>query len=223
MLFHVAKALDAETLRSVRSTVSTLAFQDGRATAGWHARTVKRNQQAVPSPELAKVQQTIVAALSAHPVFASIARPKLILAPLISRSGPGEGYGTHVDDALIGGDGTRIRSDLSVTVFLGDPQSYTGGELGIETPSGEEAAKGQAGDAIVYPSTTLHRVMPVISGERLVAVTWVQSLVREAEVREMLFDLDRARRAMFEKDGKTPAFDLISKTYANLLRRHVEL
>lgn len=223
MLVHIAKVLDAATLENARSAIAGLAFQDGRTTAGWHARTVKRNQQAVASPELAKVQQTIIAALSAHPVFASIARPKLILAPLISRSGPGEGYGTHVDDALIGGEGTRIRSDLSVTVFLSDPQGYAGGELVVETPSGEETAKGAAGDAIVYPSTTLHRVMPVSSGERLVAVTWVQSLVRDAEIREMLFDLDRARRAIFDKDGKTPAFDLVSKTYSNLLRRHVEL
>ena len=223
MLVHIAKVLDAASLASVRTIIAGLAFQDGRTTAGWHARTVKRNQQAVPSPELAKVQETIVGALKAHAVFASIVRPRLILAPLVSRSGPGEGYGTHVDDAMIGGEGSRIRSDLSVTVFLGDPASYEGGELAVQTPSGEETAKAQAGDCLVYPSTTLHRVLPVTAGERLVAVTWVQSLIRDSEVREMLFDLDRARRAIFEKDGKTDAFDLISKSYANLLRRHVEV
>lgn len=223
MLFHIAKVLDTATLESVRTAVAKLAFQDGRATAGWHAREVKRNRQAVPSQDLAKVQGLIIGALNAHLVFAALARPRLILAPLISRSGPGEGYGTHVDDALIGGEGTRIRSDLSVTVFLGEPESYAGGELAVETPSGEETAKLAAGDAVVYPSTTLHRVMPVTAGERLVAVTWVQSLVRDAEIREMLFDLDRARRAMFEKDGKTAAFDLVSKSYANLLRRYVEV
>lgn len=223
MLVHIAKVLDAATLKSVIAAIDGLAFQDGRSTAGWHAREVKRNRQAAPSPGLAEVQAAIVAALKAHSVFSALTLPSRIAPPLISRTGPGESYGIHVDDALIGRDDARIRSDLSVTVFLSDPASYRGGELSIEGVSGEESAKAEAGDAIVYASTTLHRVTPVTSGERLAAVTWVQSLVREAEVRELLFDLDRARRTIFEKDGKTETFDLISKTYANLLRRHVEV
>ncbi|MEZ5924236.1 MAG: Fe2+-dependent dioxygenase [Hyphomicrobiaceae bacterium] len=223
MLVHIAKVLDSATLDAVKRTIDRLVFQDGGMTAGWHARTVKHNQQAAPSPELGELQHVLVEALEAHPVFTALTLPHRIAPPLLSRTGPGETYGTHVDDALIGAPARRIRTDLSVTIFLDAPESYEGGELAVDGPAGEESAKVPAGDAIVYPSTTLHRVMPVTAGERRVAVTWVQSLVRDAATREMLFDLDRARRGIFEKDGKSEAFDLVSKSYANLLRRHAEI
>ena len=220
MLVHIANALDAATLAEVTAAIRTLVFEEGAATAGWHAREVKNNRQAKSSPELARVQKTIVEALFSHTVFRSLALPDRIAPPLISRTGVGQGYGTHVDDALMGRDGARLRTDLSVTIFLNGSKDYDGGELVIETVAGEDSAKPEAGDGIIYPSTSLHRVETVTRGERIVAATWVQSLVRDAEVRDMLFDLDRARRTIFERDGKSAAFDLVSKTYSNLLRRH---
>lgn len=217
---HIAKVLDAQTLADVNAAVAALKFEDGASTAGWHARVVKNNRQAASTPELGRVQKVLVEALNAHSVFRALALPERIAPPLISRTGVGQGYGTHVDDALMGRDGARLRTDLSVTIFLNGSNDYDGGELIAEGLSGEDSAKFEAGDACLYPSTTLHRVEGVTRGERIVAATWVQSLVRDAEVREMLFDLDRARRAIFDVSGKTETFDLVSKTYSNLLRRH---
>lgn len=221
MLVHIPNVLDAATLTDVRSLTQALEWGPGAATAGWHARAVKHNTQALSGPVLERVRATVIAALEKNPVLTSMALPKRFFPPLISKSGPGEGYGTHVDDALIGGS-LAVRSDLSLTLFLSDPEAYEGGELVVETVAGEEAAKFAAGDAVLYPSTTLHRVEPVTRGERLVAVTWIESRIRDAGQREILFDMDRARRAIFEREGKSATFDLIAKSYANLLRRWAE-
>jgi PKHD-type hydroxylase len=127
-------------------------------------------------------------------------------------------YGTHVDDALMGG----MRTDISFTLFLSDPESYDGGELVTESHAGEQPFKLPAGSLVLYPSTTLHRVEPVTRGSRLAAVGWVRSLVRDPARRELLFDLDTARKALFDRDGKSPEFDLLSKCGANLLRMWAE-
>jgi PKHD-type hydroxylase len=141
--------------------------------------------------------------------------PRQIHSLLFSRSGVGEGYGRHVDNAWMAGG----RSDLSFTLALTDPDGYQGGALVLESPSGEEAFRLPAGHALVYPSTLLHRVEPVTSGERLVAVGWIESRIRHGDQRELLFELDTARRALFERSGKDEVFDLISRSYTNLLRR----
>ena len=153
-----------------------------------------------------------------HPVFALATRPKTILGPLFSRYQPGHAYGAHVDDALMGG----IRSDVSFTLFLSDPASYGGGELVIDSTAGEEAFKLAPGSVITYPATTLHRVAPVTSGERLAAAGWVRSFIRDADRRELLFDLDTARRRIFDREGKTAEGDLLAKCAANLLRQWCE-
>jgi PKHD-type hydroxylase len=127
-------------------------------------------------------------------------------------------YGTHVDDALMQG----MRSDVSFTLFLSDPQSYQGGELVIESASGEDEVKLAAGALVAYPSTSLHRVNAVTRGVRLAAVGWVRSFIRDAARRELLFDLDTARRNMFTREGKSTEFDLISKSLANLMRMWAE-
>jgi PKHD-type hydroxylase len=129
-------------------------------------------------------------------------------------------FGVHMDNAVMGKD--QLRSDISVTVFLNAPEEYDGGELVMDTTGGEVPYKLAAGSAVVYPSTMLHRVNEVTRGTREVAVTWVQSLVRSDERRELLFDLERARRSIFERDGKTPEFDLLHKTASNLRRMWVE-
>lgn len=221
MMLPISAVLSQETLDEVKSIVAELEFRDGKATAGWHARTVKDNSQASPSAALRLVQRRIAEALRGNEVFRAAALPLRLVPPLVARYGPGQAYGTHVDDAVMAGD-PPVRSDLSVTLFLSDPAAYEGGELVIETPGGEDAIKLAAGDALLYPSTTLHRVAPVTRGERLVAVTWVQSLVRDTGLRETLFDLERARRSVFEREGKTPLFDLLAKAHANLTRRFAE-
>jgi len=219
MIVCLGNVLSDSELRAVAAQLKTARFTSGKHTAGWHARTVKRNRQASPAGAAAG-SDSVAAALARNDVFQSAVRPLRLSPVTFSRYEPGMEYGPHVDDALMeAADGTRLRSDVSVTVFLSDPEAYQGGALVIEDSGGERPFKLGAGDAVVYPATSLHRVEPVSKGTRLAAVLWVQSVVPDASEREMLFDLDVARRAMFETHGKTREFDLIAKTHANLLRR----
>jgi PKHD-type hydroxylase len=216
MLLCIAGVLSPEELELLTTKLEAAKFVDGKSTAGWHARLVKHNHQLDGSTAIASEAKTIVLeALHRNPLFQMAARPKTIRPPLFSRYEAGMSYGSHVDNALMGGTATEppMRSDLSLTLFLSPTSAYEGGELVVETPHGEEAIKLEAGAMVVYPSSTLHRVEPVTQGVRLVAVTWVQSLVRNPEEREILFDLDTVRQAIFNQSGKTPEFDLISKIY----------
>src|SRR6185295_2741347 len=151
-------------------------------------------------------------------VFQMAVRPKALTPLLFSRYEPGMNYGSHVDDALMDG----MRSDVSFTLFLSEPASYDGGELVIESTSGEDAVKLEAGSLVAYPSTALHHVAEVTRGVRLAAVGWARSYIRDGARRELLFDLDTARRQMFARDGKSADYDLVSKSLANLLRMWVE-
>jgi PKHD-type hydroxylase len=141
-------------------------------------------------------------------------RPRQVTPLLFSRYHDGMEYGTHVDDPLM----YNLRSDISFTLFLSDPSTYDGGELVMETTGGEQSYKLNAGEMIAYSSTTLHRVNPVTRGERRAAVGWSQSFVREAAKREILYELDLARRSIFDREQKSRDFDLISKAHANLIR-----
>jgi PKHD-type hydroxylase len=219
VILCIQGVLSEADLTGVRKAAERGAFRDGRETAGWHARLAKDNEQADPGDEaLREAAERISARLSQNEVFSLAVRPKRLAPMMISRYAEGRGYATHVDDALMGG----LRSDVSFTVFISPPSAYGGGELVLERPEGEQSFKLEAGDAVVYPSTSLHRVNRVESGTRLVAVGWAQSLVREAEHRELLFDLDTARRTLFAKHGKTAEFDLLSKSLSNLLREWAE-
>ena len=195
-------------------------FVDGLMTAGWASRLVKKNEQLAAGPGAQAAQKRVIDALAANAVFSTAVMPQRIGPPLFARYTPGMSFGAHVDNAVMGAD--HLRTDVSVTVFLAEPDTYDGGELVIDTASGEESYKLPAGSAVIYPSTTLHRVAEVTRGTREVAVTWAQSLVRSAERRELLFDLERARRALFERDGKTAEFDLLHKVASNLRRMWVE-
>jgi PKHD-type hydroxylase len=213
--------IDAGEVARVREILAKVQWQEGAKTAGWHARLVKANEQAA-GPEIEPARRIVTEALSRNEQFRSAALPRNLTAIMFSRYKPGMEYGTHVDDALMPVAGGRIRTDMAVTVFLSDLETYTGGGLSI--PGGTETGvRLPPGSAIVYPATSLHRVIPVESGERLAAVFWVQSVVRDEAARETLFDLARARRMIFEKEGKSPAFDLIAKSHANLLRRWAEV
>jgi PKHD-type hydroxylase len=218
MFLSIGDILAPDMLLAIRERLADPAlFRDGRLTAGWHAREVKHNLQA-DRGAVANILEQIERALLRHPVLRAAARPKRIVRLLVSRYEPGMTYGSHVDDALMDG----VRCDLSFTLFLSEPDSYAGGELVIEEASGERAFKLNAGELILYPSTTLHRVAPVREGVRLAAVGWVRSLVRGGAEREILFDLENALQAVFEREGKTPLFDLLVKTRTNLLRLWAE-
>jgi PKHD-type hydroxylase len=219
MFLCIADVLGPDERTAVVGKLEATAFADGAATAGWHARLVKRNLQAPrDEPSLEELRARLTAAILGHPLFQLAARPKALTPLLLSRYEPGMSYGTHIDDALMGG----LRTDLAFTLFLSEPGAYEGGELVIETASGEEPYKLEAGSLLLYPATTLHRVEPVTGGHRLAAVGWVRSHVRDAARRELLFDLDTARRALFERHGKTAEFDLLAKCSANLLRMWAE-
>lgn len=225
MLVCIAGLLDADALGKVHALLGAARFADGARTAGWHARAVKANRQAEAQDPAAREAGALVsAALLADPVFRAAALPRRLRPVLFARYGEGEAYGAHVDDAVMGASdpGGPLRTDVAVTVFLAAPGEYGGGELVVEDAGGEQAFKLAAGDAVAYPATALHRVAPVLSGERLVAVTWAQSLVRDPSAREVLFDLDAARRDVWAREGKSRAFDLLAKSHANLLRRWAE-
>jgi PKHD-type hydroxylase len=218
MILAIADVLSAADVAEVRAGLASASFVDGKATAGWSAKLVKANLQAAGGSELERVRSLIETRLAAHAVFALATRPKTVLGPLFSRYDPGHAYGAHVDDALMGG----VRTDVSFTLFLSAPESYDGGELVIDSVAGEDAFKLAPGSALTYPSNTLHRVAPVTRGQRLAAVGWVRSYIREAAHRELLFELETARRRLFERDGKTADGDLLAKCAANLLRMWCE-
>jgi PKHD-type hydroxylase len=223
MILCIANVLPIEALSGLLAKLNPDDFIDGTASAGWHARLVKHNTQlrkdAIAYPEL---QQLVHQVLQQTALFQMAALPKTISPILFSRYEMGMQYGSHVDNAFMGNE-NRMRSDLSLTLFLSDPATYEGGELVVETTQGEQAFKLDAGAMVLYPSSTLHRVEPVTAGVRLAAIAWVQSLVKEVTEREILFDLDTARQAIFAKHGKTAEFDLLTKSYANLLRKWGEV
>jgi len=219
MIFSIDNVISSEQLAEIKQVLEQAEFVDGKLTAGWHAKLVKNNQQLKAGTSQKELVAKVKKALIKNPLFQSAIRPKSIHSLLFGRYGEGMSYDTHVDNALMQGIAGLCRSDISFTLFLNSPQSYEGGELVIEGVQEEKSYKLEANSAIIYPSTTLHRVNAVTKGTRLVAVGWVQSAIRDAGDREILFDLDTARRAIFAKSGKTPEFDLVSKSIANLLRK----
>jgi PKHD-type hydroxylase len=218
MIITIADVLSADDLAEIGAALAASRFEDGRHTAGWSARLVKNNEQARDSATLRLLRQRVSAAIEGNEVFAAAVRPKTLTPLMFSRYGSGNDYGSHVDNPLIDG----VRTDVSFTLFLAAPDTYDGGELVIESSAGEEDIRLPAGHLVAYPSTTLHRVAPVTRGERLAAVGWAQSYIRDSARREILFDLETARRRLFEQTGKTPEFDLLAKSAANLFRLWAE-
>ena len=214
MLITIADILPPAEIAEIAATLAKMRFEDGRATAGAAARLVKDNAQAREGATLTLLRDRVGKALLAHPVFDLAVRPQALSRLVFSRYGAGQTYGSHVDNALMDG----MRTDVSFTLFLSDPGAYEGGELVIESHGGEDAVKLAAGHLVAYPSTTLHRVAPIASGERLACVGWARSWIRDGAQRELLFDLDTARASLFGRDGKSAEYDLLAKTGQNLFR-----
>lgn len=210
----IAGVLSQAEVAAARAVAADLVFADGRATAGRIARQVKSNDQAVVSPGRDAILEKAKKAILEHPVFVAAARPRALTPLILSRYRVGQTYGLHVDDALMQG----LRTDLSFTLFLSDPETYGGGALEVEDNYAPREVKLAAGDLILYPSTTLHRVTPVDSGERLAIVGWVESWIRSAAERDILFDLEQALATIEAAEGKSPVYDKIAKSRSNLLR-----
>jgi PKHD-type hydroxylase len=224
MIITVPDVLEPDELSTLLGAISHAEFQDGRTTAGWNARQVKNNLQMVPeSAQAMDLQSILVKAFSRNTLFQMSARPKIMRLPVMfNRYADGMTYGPHMDDPIMSIH-PMLRADLSLTLFLSDPQSYEGGELVIEYMGGSHRFKLPQNHMVVYPSTTLHRVTPVTRGVRLAAFTWVQSVIRDPAQRELLYDLDTAYQALFAQQGKTRELDLITKTLTNLVRMWAEL
>lgn len=220
MIFQIPEVLTADELTHIHAALADAEFVDGKLTAGWYAKEVKQNQQ-LNQNTARSLKGIVQQAIARNPLFQTAVRPKKIHSLLFSRYDVGMSYGRHTDNALMGGN-HFWRSDVSFTLFLNAPSEYEGGELVVEGADSEQSYRLNAGSMIVYPSSTLHRVDPVTKGTRLVVVGWVQSLIRDVANREILFDLETVRRSYFAKEGKSPEFDLLSKTIANLLRKWAE-
>lgn len=221
MLVHVPGVLTPEDLHGFRRELQAVQWSDGRGSAGYLSQRVKRNQQLPDSHPLArKLGERILRSLADNPLFTAAALPLKILPPLFNRYDNSETYGRHVDGAIRTMSGTplRVRTDLSATLFLSDPDSYEGGELEVEDTYGPRQIKLPAGDLVLYPGTSVHRVLPVTQGTRLASFFWIQSMVREDHKRSMLFELDRAiQRAALDHPEQEALTDLAG-VYHNLLR-----
>lgn len=219
MRIVISNVLTSSDLKTVRQVLPAMRLVDGRTSAGFAARKVKNNRQAAASDRsAASIKTLVMQRLNENEVFRVAVRPRTFGPLLISSYREGMEYGSHADDALMNG----MRTDVAFTLFLNEPADYDGGELIIESAAGEDPVKLEAGSLIAYEATTLHRVAAVTRGERLAVVGWVRSFIRSAAQRELLFDLDTARRTLFAREGKTAEFDLLSKSMNNLLRMWVD-
>jgi len=224
MLLHVPQVLTPGELAALRETLAGVPWGDGRATSGAQSAQAKNNEQVAQGrPELPGLQQTVLAALSRHPLFFSAALPRRILPPMFNRyAGASNAFGNHVDGAIRyvpGAAGERVRTDISCTLFLAGPDEYDGGELVIEDTYGAQRVKLPAGDLVLYPGTSVHRVEPVTRGARLASFFWIESMVRSDEQRRLLHDMDRHLMQLRETVGETaPAVIGLTGTYHNLLR-----
>ena len=221
MLECIPDILTPAEIETVLAGMSDTGYVDGAKTAGFRAKRVKHNEQLGRNAASREtIDKLIISALRRNKDFQRVALPRTMKTPLFSRYREGMSYGLHVDDAAMGP--SAMRTDVSVTVFLNQPDQYDGGALEIQSAFGAQQVKLPAGAAVVYPSSTLHQVLPVTRGERLAAVTWVESKVRDPNRREILADIDRIRRKLHADDASSPEADAAFKTYANLLRMWME-
>ncbi|MEO6279682.1 Fe2+-dependent dioxygenase, partial [Roseateles sp.] len=197
-------------------------WADGRSTAGQQAAQVKNNQQLPPGSEQHReLQALVLQSLEQHPLFFSATLPKRVLPPLFNRyAGASNAYGRHVDQAVryVPGGTQRVRTDISCTLFLSEVTDYDGGELVIDTTFGEQRVKLAAGDLVIYPGTSVHRVEPVTRGERLASFFWIESMVRADEQRRLLYEMDMSLMHLRSELGETPQLVQLTGTYHNLLR-----
>ena len=222
MMLHVPQVLTAEQVRHIRERLDATDWIDGRATVGPQGAQVKQNRQLPETSPLGRdLGQIILKALAAHPLFVSAALPLRTVPPLFNRYEGGEHYGLHIDGAMraVPGEAAPLRTDVSSTLFLCEPEAYDGGELVVVDTYGTHEVKLPAGDLILYPSTSLHQVMPVTRGARTCAFFWTQSMVRDDAQRGMLFELDQNIQRLRQKIGDCDEVVALTGHYHNLVRR----
>jgi PKHD-type hydroxylase len=228
MLLQIPEVLDRARLAHMRARLDSAEWIDGRTTVGAQGAQVKRNQQLDDHSSLRRqLGEMVLAALEANPLFHAATLPKRILPPRFNRYDGGGEYGFHVDGAVMAlaanqGNAEQMRSDVSCTLFLAEPDEYEGGELIVSDTYGEHEVKLPAGDLIVYPSSSLHRVAPVTRGARMASFFWVQSLVRDDGQRGMLLDLDRSIQSLTQSGADRDSVLRLTNLYHNLLRRWAE-
>ncbi|MFC3099236.1 Fe2+-dependent dioxygenase [Alteraurantiacibacter palmitatis] len=227
MLIVIENVLTSDEVALFRQRLATAAWKDGASTAGTRSIAVKQNLQLPRTdPEAQDLGQKILRKLGSHPEFVSASLAEKIWPPVFNCYRDGGHYGTHSDAALmrLPEAGLTLRSDLSATLFLSDPEDYDGGELLAETPFGAQAVKLPAGDMVLYPSSSLHQVTPVTRGERVCAITWLQSAVADNHLRALLYDLDCSIRALSPGRAKDdPDIDRLIHVYHNLVRQWAQV
>lgn len=222
MLYRILSVLGRAQLDRAADILGQARFVDGRLSAGMAAKRVKHNEELDPSSgDMETLNNIVMGSLVSHPTFKSAALPHRVAAPFYARYMPGMSYGDHVDDPVMGPSMGRYRSDVSTTVFLND--TYEGGELVIQTAFGPREVKLPAGDAVIYPSSSLHHVAEVTDGQRLVAVTWVQSMIRDVSRRELLHELNQARDKLLKERPQAEETRQVDTTYVNLVRMWAEV
>ena len=220
MIMRIPNVLAADAADALAAELSAGTWTDGRATAGTQSAQAKRNDQLDERDPLARAAgERIVTALERNPLFISAALPLRVFPPLFNRYAAGQAFGAHVDNAIRQTkDGRTIRTDLSATLFLSAPEEYTGGELVIGDSGGVQAVKFAAGDLVLYPANSVHRVEPVTAGARIAAFFWIQSMVRDDGQRRTLFELDDSIRALRHEIGDRPSLVSLMSVYHNLVR-----
>ena len=221
MLLHIPKVLNAEELAEMQALLKRANWVDGKVTAGTQSEQVKQNRQLPEdSPEAERARQIVLKALGRNALFFSAALPKKIYPPLFNRYADGMYFGAHIDNAVRthAASGMHVRTDISSTLFLADPDSYDGGELVVEDTYGHQMVKLPAGDMVLYPGTSLHHVRPVTRGARLACFFWTQSMVRDDAQRTLLFDMDAAIATLREQVGDNTAVIRLTGNYHNLIR-----
>ncbi|WP_293906761.1 Fe2+-dependent dioxygenase [Phenylobacterium sp.] len=225
MLLHVKGVLTPDQVATCRAKLSAASWVDGRATAGEQSARAKRNLQVPEESDVAReLGDLILGSLGRNPPFVSAALPLRVFPPLFNRYDVGQAFDTHVDNAIRFAGPVRFRTDISCTLFLTDPADYDGGELIVEDAYGEHAVKLPAGDLILYPASSLHRVAPITRGARWSSFFWAQSMVRSDERRTLLHDLDNTIQALSLTVGQAdPQVVALAGTYNNLLRMWAEV
>ena len=226
MITRISALLSTDRLEAIRARLASASLEDGRATAGHQSAQVKSNLQ-LPQhdPVTREVGEEILRALERSAVFVSASLPRHVFPPLFNRYESGMTFGAHIDNAIrqIPGTPHRLRTDLSATLFLSGPEEYDGGELLIEDTYGSQSIKLAAGDMVVYPSSSVHRVLPITRGTRTAAFFWIQSMVRDDGARTMLYDLDTAIRELAGDGARNESLVRLTACYHNLLRRWADL
>ncbi|MEM7690167.1 MAG: Fe2+-dependent dioxygenase [Pseudomonadota bacterium] len=220
MIVKIAAFTDEARIASLTETLGKLTWRDGRETAGAVAKRVKRNLQAVTNDDAGKaIRAELQPLIADNRVVRAAARPRRISPLLISKTSDGGHYGPHVDNALMGQGTGRIRTDMSFTLFLSNSSDYEGGELIVHTAGLTQVVKGDWGQLVLYPSTSIHEVKPVTKGERIVCVGWIESLIADPTQRELLFDMENLRTSLRQKlDPQSPELLTLDKSMSNLVR-----